>query len=77
MKAMTGIDWDVYRRSLADCLKIGINVTNPLEETEAVLNHNSGSVSGIVAIYQRHDWKVEKRDALEAWAAEIMRLDKK
>jgi len=31
-----------------------------LEVTEAVLNHKSGSVSGIVAIYQRHDWKEER-----------------
>ena len=63
-----------FRRTCATGLqKLGVR----LEVTEAVLNHNSGSVSGIVAIYQRHDWKVEKRDALEAWAAEIMRLDKK
>ena len=63
-----------FRRTCATGLqKLGVR----LEVTEAVLNHKSGSVSGIVAIYQRHDWKVEKRDALEAWAAEIMRLDKK
>ena len=62
-----------FRRTCATGLqKLGVR----LEVTEAVLNHKSGSVSGIVAIYQRHDWKVEKREALEAWAAEIMRLDK-
>ena len=62
-----------FRRTCATGLqKLGVR----LEVTEAVLNHKSGSVSGIVAIYQRHDWKVEKRDALEAWAAEIMSLDK-
>ena len=63
-----------FRRTCATGLqKLGVR----LEVTEAVLNHKSGSVSGIVAIYQRHDWKVEKRDALDAWATEIMRLDKK
>jgi len=54
-----------FRRTCATGLqKLGVR----LEVTEAVLNHKSGSVSGIVAIYQRHDWKVEKREALDAWA---------
>ncbi len=35
---------------------------------EAVLNHRSGIVSGIAAIYNRHDYYSEKRDALERWA---------
>jgi hypothetical protein len=39
-----------------------------LEVTEAILNHSSGSRSGIVGIYQRHDWADEKRDALQRWA---------
>jgi len=42
-----------------------------LEVTEAVLNHVSGSRSGIVGVYQRHDWKAEKRAALEAWAEHV------
>lgn len=37
------------------------------EVTEAVLNHVSGSRAGVAAIYQRHDWKPEKRAALTAW----------
>jgi hypothetical protein len=39
------------------------------EVTESVLNHTSGSRAGIVGIYQKHDWKDEKRDALQRWAA--------
>jgi hypothetical protein len=35
---------------------------------EAVLNHRSGIVSGIAAVYNRHDYYSEKRDALERWA---------
>jgi hypothetical protein len=36
--------------------------------TEAVLNHRSGSMAGIVGVYQRHDYAAEKRDALARWA---------
>jgi hypothetical protein len=35
------------------------------------LNHRSGSVSGITAVYQRHDYAVEKRDALQRWADHV------
>ena len=35
--------------------------------TEAVLNHVGGSRSGVAGIYQRHDWKPEKRGALAMW----------
>ena len=41
------------------------------EVTEATLNHVSGARSGVAGIYQHHDWKDEKRDALSAWAAAI------
>jgi integrase len=44
------------------------------EVTEAILNHVSGSRSGIAGIYQRHDWKPEKKAALQAWSDHIERL---
>jgi integrase len=39
----------------------------PIAVTEAVLNHVSGSLSGIASIYQRHDYLDEKREALQKW----------
>lgn len=45
-----------------------------LEVTEAVLNHVSGSRGGIVGVYQRHHFTEEKRQALNAWAAELNKL---
>lgn len=52
------------RRTLATGLqRLGVR----FEVTEAVLNHISGSKSGIAAVYQRHDWAEEKRAALDAW----------
>ena len=64
------IPWSVHdlRRTVATGLQLlGVR----LEVTEAVLNHISGSPSGIVGVYQRHDWASEKRAALDAWAAHI------
>ena len=60
-----------FRRTLATGLqKLGIQ----LEVTEAILNHKSGKISGIAAIYQRHDWRVEKRDALDKWAGKNLNI---
>jgi integrase len=44
------------------------------EVTEAVLNHVSGSRSGVAGVYQRHHWSDEKRAALDAWAAHVSSL---
>jgi integrase len=63
-------DWTLHdiRRTVASGLqRLGVR----LEVTEAVLNHKSGSVSGITAVYQRHDYAAEKRDALQRWADHV------
>jgi integrase len=62
--------WRVHdlRRTLATGLqRLGVR----FEVTEAVLNHVSGARAGVAGIYQRHDWKEEKRSALEAWARHV------
>jgi integrase len=41
---------------------------------EAILNHSSGTVSGIAAIYNRHTYEAEKKSALMKWQREIERL---
>ena len=59
------------RRTVATGLqRLGVR----FEVTEAVLNHVSGAKGGIAGVYQRHDWKDEKRAALEAWGAHVRRL---
>ena len=58
------------RRTMATGLqRLGVR----LEVTEAVLNHVSGSRSGIVGVYQRHGWEREKAEALKAWATSVIR----
>lgn len=44
------------------------------EVTEAILNHVGGSRAGVAGIYQRHDWKTEKREALDLWEQHVSRL---
>jgi len=57
------------RRTVATGLqRLGVR----LEVTEAVLNHVSGSRSGIVGVYQRHGWEAEKAAALRAWTAHVL-----
>lgn len=62
--------WRVHdlRRTLATGLqRLGVR----FEVTEAVLNHVSGAKGGVAGIYQRHDWREEKRTALESWARHV------
>jgi integrase len=41
------------------------------EVTEAILNHVGGSRAGVAGIYQRHDWREEKKQALNDWNGHI------
>ncbi len=64
--------WTLHdiRRTVATGLqRLGVR----LEVTEAILNHVSGSRSGIVGVYQRHGWEREKAEALKAWTAHVLR----
>ena len=65
--------WTMHdmRRTLATGLqRLGVR----LEVTEAVLNHVSGSRSGIVGVYQRHGWEAEKVAALKGWTAHVLQV---
>ena len=33
-----------------------------------LLNHSSGAISGVAAVYNRYAYTEEKREALETWA---------
>ena len=46
----------------------------PVHVADAILNHKGGAISGVAAIYQRNEFKNERRDALEQWSAEMAKL---
>jgi integrase len=59
--------WTLHdlRRTLASGMA-RLNINLPV--IEKCLNHTSGSFAGIVSVYQRHEYREEKRTAFEAWA---------
>lgn len=70
VEAMTVEPWTIHdlRRTLATgCQRLGF----PVEVTEAVINHVSGTRAGIVGVYQTYRYEKEKRAALEAWGRHV------
>ena len=65
--------WTLHdlRRSVATNLAaLGV----PPHVTERLLNHVSGTVSGVAAIYNRHAYMIEMREALDAWERKVFSL---
>ncbi|MEZ6028345.1 MAG: site-specific integrase [Hyphomonadaceae bacterium] len=47
----------------------------PIHVVERVLNHVAGSTTGgLIAVYQRHEYLAERREALEAWGTHLKAL---
>ncbi|MEI9403544.1 tyrosine-type recombinase/integrase [Mesorhizobium argentiipisi] len=66
-------DWhlhDLRRTCATELAKLGVKQ----EVTEAILNHKTGKVSGVAAIYNRYEYEDEKRDALEQWAIRMLAI---
>jgi integrase len=61
---------DLRRSAATGLAEIGID----LPIIEKILNHQSGSFAGIVAIYQRHDFRAETRRALQLWGERVMSI---
>lgn len=60
-------DWrlhDLRRTAASGMARIGISV----HVVEKLLNHASGTFSGVLGVYQRHEFAEEKRAAAKAWA---------
>jgi len=67
-------DWrfhDLRRTAASGMARIGVAP----HVIEKVLNHQSGVISGVAAVYNRHGYEAEKREALERWARECRGLN--
>lgn len=66
-------DWHLHdlRRTVSTELA-KLRVTQ--EVTEAILNHKSGKVSGVAAIYNRYEYADEKHEALKLWADRLQEI---
>jgi hypothetical protein len=74
LDAKSGVtNWRLHdlRRTMATGLQ---RLEVRLEVTEQVLNYVSGSRAGIVGVYQRHDFALEKRAALQAWGDHVITI---
>jgi len=61
---------DLRRTAASGMARLGV----PVHVLEAVINHRSGSIKGVAAVYNRYDYAEEKRAALIAWADHVKRL---
>ena len=43
----------------------------PVYVADAILNHKSGAISGVAAVYQRHEFLEERREPLLRWGAQL------
>lgn len=72
-KASGADDWrlhDIRRTVATNMAVLGIQP----HVIESVLNHKSGIVSGVAAVYNRHAYAQEKREALTKWAEHVEAL---
>lgn len=64
---------DLRRTTASGMARLGI----PPHVVEKVLNHRSGIISGVAAVYNRYGYEKEKREALAAWAEHICSLSER
>jgi integrase len=59
---------DLRRTAASGMARLG----TPPHVIEKVLNHRTGAISGVAAVYNRYGYGEEKRDALERWAQWVL-----
>jgi integrase len=64
---------DLRRTAASGMARLGV----PLHVIELILNHQPREISGVAAIYNRHGFDREKREALEAWANHVAAITDK
>ena len=43
----------------------------PPHVADKILNHQSGTISGVAAVYQRHEFMTERKEALMLWGSHL------
>jgi len=71
---MSGVkNWrlhDLRRTCVSGMARLGI----PPHVADKILNHQSGTISGVAAVYQRHDFLDERNDALKRWGVHVAKI---
>ncbi len=66
-------DWrlhDLRRTAASGMAKLGVAP----HVVERILNHSTGTISGVAAVYNRYGYETEKREALEVWNNHILKF---
>jgi integrase len=61
---------DLRRSAVSGMARLGVAP----HAADKILNHAAGTISGVAAVYQRHEFLNERRDALERWGAHVVGL---
>jgi integrase len=61
---------DLRRTCVSGMARLGIAP----HVADKILNHQAGTISGVAAVYQRHEFLAERQDALERWGAHVARI---
>src|SRR5215210_2071611 len=58
---------DLRRTAISGMARLGVAP----HVADKILNHTAGTISGVAAVYQRHDFMAERKEALDAWARHV------
>src|SRR5262249_24195694 len=61
---------DLRRTSVSGTAALGLAP----HVADKILNHQSGTISGVAAVYQRHQFLSERKEALESWGAHVTHI---
>ncbi len=61
---------DLRRTIVSGMARLGV----PPHVADKILNHQAGTISGVAAVYQRHDFLAERKEALDRWGAHVERI---
>jgi len=61
---------DLRRTAVSGMARLGV----PPHVADRILNHRTGTIAGVAAVYQRHEFVEERKEALNRWAAHIQLL---
>jgi integrase len=61
---------DFRRTIVSGMARLGV----PPHIADKILNHQSGTISGVAAVYQRHEFLAERKEALDRWGAHVNQI---
>jgi integrase len=61
---------DLRRTCVSGMARLGIAP----HVADKILNHQTGTISGVAAVYQRHEFLAERQAALDLWGAHVAAL---